>query len=95
MLESEIAIEVKERFGGDSEIDCKYGCIDLLTESQVVEIKNVINWKQGLGQVLVYGLCYPEKERLLVLFNCNEKTKINEISSACSFFEVNIIFWKF
>jgi hypothetical protein len=93
MLEEYVAKDVQELLQGDLEIDCLYGCIDLLTKTQVVEIKNSINWKQGLGQVLIYSLSYPEKEKILVLFNHNRKTKKEVIQAACAFYEVKIIWW--
>ena len=93
MLEENVASVIQEQLGGNKEIDCIYGCIDLLTETQVVEIKTCKNWKQGLGQVLIYGLSYPTKEKLLVLFDSTSKTKKEVINAACGFYEVKIIWF--
>lgn len=49
-------------------ISAKIGIPDILTESQVIEVKQGKNWKHAIGQVLVYRLYYPEHTARIHLF---------------------------
>jgi hypothetical protein len=49
-------------------ISPKIGIPDVLTESEVIEVKQGKNWKHAIGQVLVYKLYYPEHTARIHLF---------------------------
>lgn len=53
---------------GAVEVSCLDGRIDVLTPSELIEIKNVIRWKAAFGQVLVYGFSYPSHSKRIHLF---------------------------
>jgi len=54
--------------GGEREVKCGCGFIDLLTPTHVIEVKKLKHWKHALGQVLAYGFLYPKHQREIVLF---------------------------
>lgn len=51
-----------------TEVICNAGKIDILTDTEIIEVKNVNKWKSAIGQVLVYGLYYPSKTKRIHLF---------------------------
>lgn len=50
------------------------GIPDILTESQIIEVKHGKNWKHAIGQLLVYKLYYPEHLARIHLFGGNLTT---------------------
>lgn len=54
--------------GGESEVETPAGFIDVLSDTEVIEVKYYKQWKHGLGQVLAYQSYYPCLARRLHLF---------------------------
>lgn len=48
---------------GKLEIQCLAGRIDILTTTEIIEVKNVKNWKAAIGQILIYGSYYPSHQK--------------------------------
>jgi hypothetical protein len=65
--------QLQVEMGGETEVLTPAGSIDLLTTSQLIEVKHIKNWKTAIGQVLVYSAYYPSHEKRIHLFgNCHE-----------------------
>jgi hypothetical protein len=62
------AVRLHSQLGGLREVQTPAGRIDLLTETEVLEVKNVRAWKAAMGQVLAYSGFYPEHRKRLHLF---------------------------
>ena len=97
--ESEIVKEVQELVGGKREVECKGGFIDLINDTHLFEMKNVINWKHALGQVLIYGLDFENHIKVLFLFKsgknpCMEMSDVDKqfIIDSCLKYNVKVIF---
>ena len=45
------------------------GRIDILTDKQIIEVKEGCSWKSALGQILIYGHFYPDKKMRIHLFS--------------------------
>lgn len=79
------------------------GRVDILTEKHLIEVKlNINNWKAALGQLMVYGLRFPNHEKwIFVCDNLNPaqgyKTdglkRIDVIQAACMKLGVNLAFF--
>lgn len=54
--------------GGEAEVQTPYGRIDVLSGTEVIEVKYYKQWKHGLGQVLAYHSFYPSLLKRLHLF---------------------------
>ncbi|CAM9194336.1 unnamed protein product, partial [Ectocarpus sp. 8 AP-2014] len=54
--------------GGTTEVETPSGYIDVLSETEVIEVKYYRQWKDGIGQVLAYQSHYPHLARRLHLF---------------------------
>ena len=46
---------------GNTEVSCIVGRVDVLTETEVIEVKFYKGWKEALGQALSYVLFFPNK----------------------------------
>jgi hypothetical protein len=57
-----------KQLNGQTEVRCAGGRIDVLTATEIIEVKAIKQWKQALGQVMVYGLDYPSHRKRLHLF---------------------------
>jgi hypothetical protein len=76
--ESETMIQMimQEREGGDREVETPAGAIDLLTDTEVIEIKHVHNWKDAT-KVLVYHTYFPDRKPRIHLFGgYSKQTKV-------------------
>lgn len=82
---------LKSRLGGLSEVKTSVGRIDLLTETEIIEVKRVSDWKSALGQILAYSSFYPEHQKRLHSFgNAKEEKQIADITAACLPFGVMV-----
>ena len=68
--------KLHEKKRGQIEVATPVGNIDLLTSSELIEIKDKNNWKSALGQVIAYGYYYPSHRKVIYLFgNAHSKFK--------------------
>jgi hypothetical protein len=86
--EKEIQTYLHDKLGGRIEVLCEGDYIDLLTETQIIEIKNIKKWKHALGQILSYSPDYPNHEKVLYLFGTYENTE--HIEKTCGLFGVTV-----
>jgi hypothetical protein len=86
--ERKVQTYLHDKLGGSVEVPCEGDYIDLLTETQIIEIKNIKKWKHALGQILVYSDDYPNHEKVLYLFGTCENTE--RIEKHCDKFGVTV-----
>lgn len=55
--------------GGEPEVRTPSGLIDVLSATEVIEVKHIRGWKHGLGQVIAYQSYYPHLAKRLHLFS--------------------------
>jgi hypothetical protein len=92
-IESQIRDRLKSQLGGLTEVKTAAGRIDLLTETEIIEVKRVGEWKSGLGQLLVYSGFYPEHQKRLYLFgSAKDEKQIPTIANSCLAFDVFVSF---
>lgn len=82
--EKAIQARLCEELGGHREVPHSVGFIDLLTDIELIEVKEVRRWMQGVGQLLVYGQDYPRLQRRLHLFGIASPSKKGIIKSYCT-----------
>ncbi len=68
IFESSIRDSLAMSLGGETEVPCKSGIVDILTETEVIEVKSIKNWKDAIGQVLVYCCEFKGKTPRVHLF---------------------------
>lgn len=91
-LEQRIRDRLQQQLGGLPEIITPIGRIDLLTETQVIEIKPISDWKSALGQVLTYSGFYPQHQPRIHLFYDpgNPLKQAEDIQRICAEFGVEV-----
>lgn len=85
--EKAIQLRLQEELGGDIEVETKVGFIDLLTEDEIIEIKEGKNWKHAVGQVLMYAIEYPQHKKRIHLFNIERNDTIEKY---CKLYDIVI-----
>lgn len=56
------------RLGGEVEVECNHGRIDVVTPIEVIEVKHAPKYLHALGQVLGYSDAFPDRVRRIHLF---------------------------
>ena len=85
--EREIQLKLLKELGGEIEVETESGFIDLLTDNEIIEIKNGKNWKSAVGQILIYSLEYPKHGKRIHLFDIENDSNIN---NKCSIYNIKV-----
>ncbi len=64
-----IQLRLHQELGGEIEVETEIGYIDLLTDTEIIEIKKGSNWKHAIGQILTYATNYPSHTKRIHLFD--------------------------
>lgn len=87
MPEEKLEIHVQSRLAGflnaQKEVHCKYGRIDVLTITEVIEVKQAKAWKSAVGQALVYVQCFTDRTPRIHLYGDLPKSDRALIETAC------------
>lgn len=76
-IERQIQLKLYNKLGGEMEVETDSGFIDLLTDTEIIEIKDGKNWKDAVGQILIYSIDYPIHTKRIHLFNVENNQIIN------------------
>jgi hypothetical protein len=90
-LEAQIRDRLHAEYGGAIEVQTSYGPIDLLTATELIEIKRIEDWKTGFGQVLAKSPAYPQHGKRLHLFG-NSDRMLRNVKACCKEFEIVVSF---
>jgi predicted DNA-binding protein YlxM (UPF0122 family) len=90
-LEAQIRDRLHAEYGGNIEVQTNYGPIDLLTATELIEIKRIEDWKTGFGQVLAKSPAYPQHGKRLHLFGNSDRT-LRNVKACCREFEIVVSF---
>jgi hypothetical protein len=75
---------LQSQIGGQAEAPTPWGPIDLLTDTEIIEVKIVNRWKEALGHLLVKSESYPDRQRRLHLYGSREVYEgLDRIQSSC------------
>lgn len=91
-IEYQIRNRLKSEVGGEVEVVTAVGRIDLLTVTEVIEIKNINDWKEALGKMLAYSAFFPEHSKRIHLFGHSDLTKLVLAQATCSEFDITVTF---
>jgi hypothetical protein len=82
---------LQAKIGGQPEAPSPDGPIDLLTDEEVIEVKALHNWKDGIGHVLVKSQNYPDRHKCLLLFG-EAGQNLEQIQKRCDEFSIQLGF---
>jgi hypothetical protein len=90
-LEKAVRDHLQSQIGGLAEVVTPAGKNELLTATEIFEVKAFRDWKAALGQVLVYSAFYPKRQKRIHLFcSKHEFKQLSDIESACLSFEIRV-----
>jgi DNA-binding transcriptional regulator YhcF (GntR family) len=81
--EQKVRDRLQRVLGGLTEVATPLGRVDLLTDTEIIEVKCLEDWKSALGQILVYASFYPEHQKRIHLFGQINPLKEIEIHRTC------------
>jgi hypothetical protein len=88
-IEKKIQAKLAKKYNADVEIETEVGMIDMLTNTEIIEIKVASKWKHALGQIISYGEFYPSHKKKIILFGKVE-VNIETIKKICIKFDVEV-----
>lgn len=91
-IEKEIQHELWEFYGGHKEVVTPVGNIDLLTTSELIEVKVMHRWKEALGQILAYSYFYPSHKKRMHLFGETHARSKKDIEEICKKYDVIVTY---
>ena len=77
--------------GGKVEAYTRWGLIDLLTATELIEVKIVSHWKDAIGHLIAKGRKYPKHQKRLHLFGYEEPC-LEHIEDVCQDCEIRVTF---
>jgi hypothetical protein len=87
--EKDIVKQIVDSLGVRYELEtsCKHGRVDILTDKLIIEVKEVSNYKEGIGQLKSYNSVFKSKRCLIYLFERNnnfiDKYTFDKIFEVC------------
>ena len=96
VLEHEIVSRLikRENLIATRELQVGAGFIDIVTNDEIIEVKEASSWKHALGQVLAYKFSLGDKNKKMRihLFSYDDKNveNMSEIVKICNFYDVNV-----
>jgi len=82
--------KLNQILNGQMEVNTICGRIDILTETEIIEVKEYKVWKSALGQILAYSYFYPDKQKRIHLFNIQKNTNIELIIQIYKKYDVSL-----
>ena len=72
-----------KQLNGQVEVSTPAGRIDILTKTEVIEVKRASGWKSAIGQIISYGKFYPHHRQRIHLFGKLTESKLKAIKDIC------------
>jgi hypothetical protein len=90
-IEKSIRDRLHQTLGGRVEAPTKFGPVDLLTPTELIEVKELPDWKTGLGQLLAKTKCYSDRAKRLHLYG-RSSHNLDNIRACCAEFDIAVTF---
>jgi hypothetical protein len=76
--------------GGVTEVVTPSGRIDIVTATEIIEVKAAARWKHALGQILSYGRYYPLHQKRIHLYGEIDPRLLEQVREQCACYGVNV-----
>lgn len=86
--EKQVQLALWNKTGGKREVKTLAGSIDILTSTELIEVKHINSWINAVGQVIIYGSYYPSHKKRLHLFGETQESMLAFIQVHC--YKLNI-----
>ena len=91
--ERDVRDRLQSQLGGVAEAYTKYGLIDLLTDTELIEVKAVDRWKDAIGHIVAKSEKYPTHKKRLHLFG-PEAPILEHIETICDRLNIQVTYEK-
>jgi hypothetical protein len=91
MQERKIQLELNKKLNGKTEVETSCGYIDILTDTQIVEIKHISDYKHALGQILMYAEEYPLHKKVIYLFGKNDNVDVDMVKKIYAKYNIELV----
>lgn len=91
-IEKQIRDRLQSQLGGLTEVVTPAGLFDLLTQTEIIEVKHLSEWKSAMGQILAYSGFYPEHRKRIHLFGKNDEAVIATAMAICLELDITVAF---
>jgi hypothetical protein len=89
--ESIIADSLAKKLNGQREVECESGIIDILTNSEIIEVKHASKWKHAIGQVQCYNYKFGRQMRIHLFYYRDESIEnMEHILNICSNLNISV-----
>lgn len=82
-IESETSIRIAKELGAKREVKTPAGNIDILSSTELIEVKYKKQWKAAIGQALAYSTFYPTHTLRIHLIEDNAPIEMDMVRSIC------------
>ena len=82
--EAEISNKIAGQENGTREVTCRFGRVDVLTATEVIEVKRVADYKGAIGQVVCYAREFPSHKPRIHLYGKGTITQYHNAIVAIS-----------
>lgn len=87
--EAKVSDALAREIGGEREVRCKFGYIDVLSATEIIEVKSFKDWKNAVGQILIYGSQFPSHRKRVHLYG-EGSLDLLEIQEVCGTLGVTV-----
>ncbi len=84
--------KLARQLNGQTEVTTLAGRIDILTSTEIIEVKYINKWKAAIGQIITYAKYYPNHQKRIHLFGIdnNNQSKLTIIKQHCLEHNINL-----
>ncbi|MDB9372345.1 hypothetical protein [Nodularia sphaerocarpa] len=82
-IERKIQIRFQKEPQAKINVSVPVGYIDVLTSTEIIEIKQASDWKHAVGQVVCYAVYYPSHQKRLHLFGDADQQFQQLVEESC------------
>ena len=88
--EAEIRDRLCDKLGGEIEVETEYGFIDIVTDTEIIELKKATSYKHAVGQILFYSndKRFLKHNKRIHLFDITDSIDIEKISKLCNKYDI-------
>jgi len=89
--EKAVRDRLQAQLGGKAEALTQWGLIDLLTDTELIEVKLLNYWKEAIGHLLTKSQDYPNHQKRLHLYGPSDDN-LDRIQNFCQDFNIIVTF---
>ena len=82
---------LQAQLGGQTEAPTPWGPVDLLTETEIIEVKALHLWKEAFGHLILKSKFFPNHTKRLHLYAPND-LNLKKVIEECQEFDIQVTF---